>query len=221
MNFELETRSHAERENAKITKNITNRTMRNLEEHLDENGDLIPPWAKYPDYTRYSHNWDMGPGEFWRRLWLAFLKRFDDLPSRVSYLLRHPPAPYSWGNAVYAAMHPENGIDNELSQQRQEELLKYGLIRSDVAFETWFAAQESDPEAAINWPWKMAAKPIATARYWTRRLWFWSRQMTVLKERGTLEIPEAPDAWNPCAAILRSGVIPNRQGGWTRPAQII
>lgn len=67
-----------------------------LPEHLDARGDLAPPWSAFPEYERYSLGWRMGMGETWMGLYAAFLQGLPaDRDTRLAYLRRHPPAPYS------------------------------------------------------------------------------------------------------------------------------
>jgi hypothetical protein len=68
-----------------------------LPEHLDANGDLAPPWERFPTYERYTIGWRMGAGEDWLGLWHVFLKGLESSPEvRLAYLRRHLPAPISW-----------------------------------------------------------------------------------------------------------------------------
>lgn len=170
-----------------------------LPAHLNENGDLVPPWAQFPDYERYAIGWRMGAGEDWMGLWHVFLQTLPDSDaSRVAYLKRHPPAPASWADVVDSVLSASDD-DEEVSPSRLTELLHLGLVAADVAYSTWLARQGG----RIDWPWSRGESPENAARYSTRTLWFWSRQVATL--RPTFEPPPLPDNWRDCEAPLASG----------------
>ncbi|HET9955983.1 MAG TPA: hypothetical protein VFQ61_15855 [Polyangiaceae bacterium] len=188
-----------------------------LASHLDENGDLEPPWARFPDYERYCMGWRMGSGEDWLGLWHVFVEQLPrDEASRLAYLRRHPPAPINWADHVENVLRlsPLDDADedeeppDEPTPARLEELEQLGLIGSDVAFKTWLERQRSE----ISWPWRHSETPETAARYSTRPLWFWSRQIAQL--RPTLALPELPPAWRICEQPLLTGSLasidPNR-----------
>lgn len=78
-----------------------------LRQHLDAQGDLAPPWERFPDYERYTIGWRMGGGEEWmwaRRLCVEQLG--PDFETRAVYLRRHAPAPTSWADAVHGVLVP-------------------------------------------------------------------------------------------------------------------
>lgn len=186
-----------------------------LPEHLDARGDLAPPWAKFPTFERYCIGWRMGSGEGWLNLCSVF---FEDLPgdeaTRMAYLRRHPPAPICWADWVWSVLFPDAPEADELEDEDEEiareeaeqaarraQLLAWGLIEHDVAWRTWRARR-----AELVWPWRWTETPTEAARYWTRDLWFWSREITERRAQGTLEIPAtAPEAWSAFVQALRSG----------------
>lgn len=195
-----------------------------LREHLDADGDLAPPWERFPDYERYSLGWRMGAGEDWLGLWSVFLERLaPDLETRIAYLRRHPPAPINWADAVYTVLHPsgrgggesdegdEKDEDDEgdasdeddptAAAERRAALLEQGLIASDIAFTTWLR-QQSD----LRWPWERGVTPEDAARYDTRTFWFWSRRVDELRRGGSGWAPPAvPESWRACARALETG----------------
>lgn len=190
------------------------RCRERLPAHLDENGDLIPPWAQFPDYERYTIGWRMGAGEDWMSLWHVFLQTLpQNKTARIDYLKRHAPAPMSWADVVNSVLSASDDDKEEVSPTRLEELLNLGVVASDVAFSTWLARQS----ASIDWPWSKGVSPESAARHSTRRLWFWSRQVASL--RPHLEPPPLPADWHSCEAPLRSGRSPTtldvRQGLFT------
>ncbi len=180
-----------------------------LRDHLDPRGDLAPPWERFPDYERYTIGWRMGAGEDWLGLWSVFLEQLaSDLETRIAYLRRHPPAPVSWADAVYDALYlATQGDDEELEEedltvlaQRRSALLAQGLIASDVAFTTWLSQQN-----VVTWPWERSATPEIAARYSTRDLWFWSRQVADLRKGSGWTPPAVPKTWQACALAVEIG----------------
>ena len=173
--------------------------------HLDERGDLAPPWEKFPHYERYTIGWRMGTGEYWMDMWHDFIGQMPpDVDVRLAYLHRHAPAPYSWAKLVQQTLYPlltkDEGESNESEahQNYLSELLAQGLIASDIAYRTWLAGQNG-----IHWPWEHGATPEEAARYATRDLWFWSRQIAELRTRADWQLPTIPLAWITCSSALQ------------------
>jgi len=147
----------------------------------DANGDIAPPWTKYPDYERGTIGWRMGGGEDWLSYWDRFLADLDPAYDvRLAYLKRHPPAPVSWSDHVLRVLRPgdrdpddaDEDADAQLVAQRRGELFGLGLVASDTSYPIWLSQQEG-----VRWPWVFAETPQTAARYFTRDLWFWSRQV--------------------------------------------
>ena len=176
------------------------RRRRRMEEHLDELGDLAPPWEAYPDYERYTIGWRMGPGEGWLTMWWQFLEEVvPTMEARLAYLLRHPPAPESWADVVHEVLNPDDDLDG-LEPEQREALRAHGLTASDASFPIWLRRQ-----SGIDWPWRYAQRPEEAARYQTRRLWFWSRQVVLARAASVFSPPSLPRAWRVCEPALRRG----------------
>lgn len=177
-----------------------------LPDYLDAQGDCPPPWARFPEYERYTIGWRMGIGESYLGVWHVFLEQLDHAPSeREAYLRRHPTAPVSWSDVVYRVLHPaedDEDADGAPGDACRSDLLARGLIGSDVAYGTWLALQDG-----VRWPWEDSKTPEDAARHWTRQLWFWSRQLQDLRSPGTLEVPRAPLCWRACAQAARTGTL--------------
>ncbi len=185
-----------------------------LPDQLDARGDLAPPWARFPEYERYSIGWRMGAGEAWLSFYHAFLATVPaTYQARLAYLRRHPPAPYSWWRTVWHTLHPdaveeddEDGDDEAAEEARAQalraSLLEAGLIASDIASHTWLNARADDP---IAWPWAQGDSPEEVARYNTRELWFWSRQVAALRAQGSLKLDALPASWQALRPALASG----------------
>ncbi|AGP38585.1 hypothetical protein BE04_35610 [Sorangium cellulosum] len=182
-----------------------------LREHLDARGDLAPPWERFPDYERHTIGWRMGAGEDWMGMWSVFLEQLAPDPgTRIAYLRRHPPAPISWADAVHEVLYPaergdDDGDEDEDDEptaavERRSALLEQGLIASDVAFATWLGQQ-----TGVSWPWERSPAPEDAARYNTRELWFWSRQVAELRRGRGWAPPAVPAPWRACARALETG----------------
>jgi hypothetical protein len=180
-----------------------------LREHLDGAGDLAPPWEQFPTYERYTIGWRMGAGESWLHMWHVFVGDLDPaFAVRLAYLQRHPPAPVNWGDHVYGVLYPSAPDEPEeeeaqMEVQRQAELLRMGLLASDASYPIWLRQQQG-----VHWPWEYADTPEIAARYWTRDLWFWSRQVAELRTSADWVPPVVPASWQACAAPLASGSVP-------------
>lgn len=184
-----------------------------LAAELDANGDLTPPWEKFPRYDRYTIGWRMGDGESWLCYWSVFLEDLDPaFDVRLAYLRRHPPAPKNWASRVYHVLYPSAEDDDEdedstqATDQRRAELLTLGLVASDAAYPIWLSRQEG-----VRWPWEFNDEPDTPeedARYWTRDLWFWSRQVAALRSEPGWAPPEVPESWRACAGPLATGQLP-------------
>jgi hypothetical protein len=177
---------------------------RRLADHLDANGDLAPPWEKFPTYERYTIGWRMGGGEDWLSYWHAFLETLPaDFETRLAYLKRHPPAPINWSEWVYGVLHPSDEEDaphdEEAVARHRVELEPYEVIASDIAYRTWLGQQQG-----IRWPWEYAESPEDAARYWTRDLWFWSRQVAELRGSAGWALPAVPGPWHPIREPLET-----------------
>ncbi len=167
-----------------------------LPEHLDEQGDLAPPWEKFPAYERYTIGWRMGYGEDWLGLWSAFLEGLTTIEERWAYLERHRPAPLSWANSVWNTLHVGSEPVHDLEPMQLQMLYEQSLVGLDVAYQTWSAQQSESP-----WhPWTHNDTPEHAARYPTREFWFWGRHMTELSSRAhPLELPpmeDIPELWH-------------------------
>jgi hypothetical protein len=178
-----------------------------LPEYLDDRGDLAPPWERFPHYERYSLGWRMGSGEDWLGLWHVFLERLGPTyEARLAYLRRHRPAPFTWADNVYEALHPSlsedesDDGDDRIAKERRSELLEMGLIASDAAFPTWLGQQQG-----VRWPWTYSDTPEHAAHRCTRDLEFWSRQVAALRGDPAWTVPPVPDAWQSCAEPLATG----------------
>lgn len=191
-----------------------------LDAERDANGELPPPWARYPTYERYTIGWRMGSGETYLGLLRLFLKELgDDHDARLAYLRRHPPAPFSWSDWIgsFLATPAATADDDDDEEDEDDETdatflssrearlrahRKLGVIAPDIAYSTWLAQQ-----SGIRWPWEVVDTPLKAARHWTRDLQFWSRQVAAARAEAGWRPPEVPDAWAVCALPLQRGAV--------------
>lgn len=169
---------------------------------LDAQGDIAPPWEKFPHYDRYTIGWRMGAGETWLGKWRDFIQEMPaDFAARLAYLRRHPPAPYNWADFVKETLHPEleeRLEEDDVDKTYLKELQNLGLIASDIAYPTWLAQQDG-----VAWPWEFDETPEEVARNWTRYLWFWSRQVAELRLCPDWQLPVVPPVWAACTSALQ------------------
>ncbi len=159
---------------------------------------LTPPWAKYPDYTRYTIGWRMGSGESYKYDWWDSIKGLAaDKDTRLAYLRQHPKAPYSWADHVNSILFPEQK-DAHLPLAT---LIELELVQSDVAYHTWLAQQDELASPWLSYP----RDPLTTARYDTRSFWFWSRQLVEVREQGVLDLSTLPEDWEALRPLILTG----------------
>jgi len=58
-------------------------------------GDLLPPWLKYPEIQAMSIGWRMGEGEGYMIAWDKWAKQFDQ-EKLVEYFKKYLPIPTEW-----------------------------------------------------------------------------------------------------------------------------
>lgn len=186
-----------------------------LADGLDANGDIPPPWARYPEIPFGSIGWRMGSGESWLMLWWRWLEdQPADRESRRDYLRRHPPAPRPWANAVASVLllraddDQDNGIDDALVVRLRSE----GLVGDDVAQAAWEARRGAKPNAPWAESWSSNSNMADCGHYGGRELTFWARWCGDQRARGTLAewfdaVPPAPPSWQPMADAALTGEV--------------
>lgn len=170
-----------------------------LPEHLDTKGDLIPPWARFPEYERYTIGWRMGEGETWMGLWYCFMKGLPGLEARLAYLRRHPKAPENWADILYKGLCPRSS--GKLSQAQLHGLVDKGLVEPDAAYHNWLAQG-----AKRVLPWTSENTATEAARYRTRAFSFWSRAYRNPDTREARQVSEPPARWFAGLESCRSGL---------------
>ncbi|MBI5953408.1 MAG: hypothetical protein HY865_17280 [Chloroflexi bacterium] len=66
-----------------------------IEAELTPQGDLLPPWIRYPQIPRYSIGWRMGGGESYMWAWDSWVEDMKQ-EQRVEYFKRYLPIPFRW-----------------------------------------------------------------------------------------------------------------------------
>lgn len=167
--------------------------------------DMVPPWERFPTYTRFTIGWRMGAGEDYIGKWYAFIEKLPiDFDSRLKYLGSHRPAPVNWADTVCSVLYPGAKPGDNYNRGRSEipRLLDLGLIEYDAAYHTWIKGQSE-----IKWPWLWAGTktPQEAARYRTRELWFFSRQIDAARRLSGLVPDKVPFRWKSVKKQILNG----------------
>jgi hypothetical protein len=166
-----------------------------LADQLDENGDLAPPWEKFPQEERHGNAWRMRTGEGWLGHWLLFIESLEPAYAvRLDYLRRHPPAPFTWADRVFKVLYPQTNEEEAAATSHRNELYSKGLIASDIAFPTWISQQSE-----IRWPWEFGKTPEEAVRYRVREFWFASRQIAAFRDSSPFKYGTFPNRFRPGA----------------------
>lgn len=186
-----------------------------IADEQDERGDLPPPWARFPGYTRTTIGWRMGYGESYKWAHHDWLEAQGwDREQRLAYLRRHPPAPRTWANAVSVMLSAQ-------ADTAEDELAALGLVADDVGAANWAARHGGHYR-----PWEGRLDLEGLARYGGRDLACFCRWAAELRARGELEawLAEAPpsEAWAELGQALRGDTEPAArvppEQGWRRVA---
>ena len=71
------------------------RIRKTIKEELTPQGDLLPPWMRYPQIPRYSIGWRMGTGEIYMWAWDAWTEEIKQ-DKLVQYFKKYLPIPLDW-----------------------------------------------------------------------------------------------------------------------------
>lgn len=197
-------------------------TRKYTNELLEEfGGELPPPWARFPTYTRTTIGWRMGSGESWSMAFWGWLREDvpDDEQTRLAFLKRHRPAPLTWASSAYSVLYPNAP---RYTSDKLEGLIALGLVGEDVACQTWREQSDIIEDA----PWQgYQETPALSARYNCRYLGFWGRSVCALRQAGQLPPFDADALESPWPAFAKtaiSGVLdaeaPTLEFGWSRLA---
>ena len=66
-----------------------------IAEELTSQGDLLPPWLKYPEIQAMSIGWRMGDGEGYMIAWDKWTRQFDQ-EQFIEYFKKYLPIPIEW-----------------------------------------------------------------------------------------------------------------------------
>ena len=180
-----------------------------IEAAMDGRGDLEPPWARFPAFTRYTINWRMGAGEDWLHMWRRWLERTPDPAERRDYLRRHPRAPRTWADLVYAILRPGTS-SMKYDEANTPALIDEGLVGDDVAFDAWVGALTRQ-HGGVGRIWH-DDDPAGTLRYSPRALGFCARWALLERQKdpsgGWLDdrMPP-PEAWASFAVATATGEV--------------
>ena len=73
----------------------TNQTNKTIAEELTPQGDLLPPWLKFPKIQAGSIGWRMGYGEIYMLAWDKWSDKFNQ-EQLIAYFKKYPPIPLEW-----------------------------------------------------------------------------------------------------------------------------
>ena len=174
---------------------------------LNQNDEMVPPWEEFPDYERHTLGWRMGTGEAYLDDYYTFIQQLsNDYETRLNYLKRHRPAPLNWDTYVLSILYPDRELNQEFgvgcSPTEILNLLNLGLVEHDAAYHTWLKQQDN---IVLPWLWFASETPEEAARHNTREFWFFSRQLTELRERGNFQIEHVPSEWESVESQLMTG----------------
>jgi hypothetical protein len=74
-----------------------------INEELTPDGNLLPPWQRYPDIPRYSIGWRMGYGESYIKAWIKWSVEFTQ-EQMLAYFHKYKPIPPAWMDWVAAEL---------------------------------------------------------------------------------------------------------------------
>jgi hypothetical protein len=80
-----------------------------IAKELTPQGDLLPPWRKYPEIQRYSIGWRMGYGESYMIAWDEWSEQMT-LEQRVEYFKKYSPIPLEWLDWVASRCRDDIGF---------------------------------------------------------------------------------------------------------------
>jgi hypothetical protein len=89
MGDDLEERIQNERERR------ANQMNRTIAEELTPQGDLLPPWLKFPEIQAGSIGWRMGYGEIYMMAWDKWSDQFSK-EQLIGYFKKYLPIPLDW-----------------------------------------------------------------------------------------------------------------------------
>jgi hypothetical protein len=76
-------------------KRYEDRINQTIAEDMTSDGDLLPPWKKYPIIPRGSIGWRMGAGEHYMWAWDEWAGRMSP-QQLVEYFRKYVPIPIEW-----------------------------------------------------------------------------------------------------------------------------
>ncbi|MDC0722418.1 hypothetical protein [Nannocystis bainbridge] len=188
---------------------------RAIAEASDAQGDVAPPWARWPEIPHSSIGWRMGYGESWAEIWHEWLARApSDRGWRLAYLKRHAPAPRTWTRSAVSTYAPELRPRDDDGSLRAE-LEAAGVIADDVAIVAWERLHGSMPPAP--WAGRGERLPATEFRYGARKYDFWARWCARRRAEGTLTewlaaVGPAPTSWEAVLEAVRDGKAETLEG---------
>ena len=119
-----------------------------ITEELTPEGDLLPPWQRYPELPRYSLGWRMGHGESYIMAWFQWSESFTQ-EQMLAYFHKYAPLPTKWLDWVASELGHDDVYNDifigggEFTGIRWLE--EQGLANYEV-FCKWFEENKTSPE---------------------------------------------------------------------------
>lgn len=103
---------------------IAQRCRAGIEREIQQHGDILPPWKRYPDLDRYSIGWRMGYGESYLDLWWEWTTPFER-EQLVAYFRRYAPFPKDWLDWIAYELGMEESYGLGLTLEEQEAVKRW------------------------------------------------------------------------------------------------
>lgn len=120
-----------------------------IAEERTSDGDLLPPWQRYPDIPRYSIGWRMGDGESYLMAWFHWAEDFTR-EQMLAYFQKYIPIPPAWMDWVAAELGHDDAYHDVFKGGGAFKgihwLEEQGLADFEV-FQKWFEEEQKKLDA--------------------------------------------------------------------------
>lgn len=119
-----------------------NQINKTIAEELTPQGDLLPPWQKFPEIQARSIGWRMGYGEMYMIAWDKWADQFNK-EQLIEYFKKYAPIPVEWLSWVSNRFSDEN-IAHEIFSGGGEfngiRWLEQQGLASFSEFKSWYSS---------------------------------------------------------------------------------
>jgi len=117
-----------------------------IEQELTPQGDLLPPWKKYPEIKRYSIGWRMGKGEVYMIAWREWSHEMGK-DQKIDYFKKYSPIPLEWLDWLAYLFGNKEIVDEMFTGDGEFAgircLEQYGLADFSM-FQTWYKEERAN-----------------------------------------------------------------------------